>query len=97
MAKRWMAGKAIANIGALKMAAWSVQSLRKRCSSRTRLSFGGAARLGRYFELKVDYRISLCGNSGINYRSEEIPNTSFAMGGYQADIDGAKQIHRTKL
>ncbi len=45
----------------------------------------------RDFELKVDYRISSRGNSGINYRSEEIPNTSFAMRGYQADIDGANK------
>lgn len=45
----------------------------------------------RDFELKVDYRISSRGNSGINYRSEEIPNTHFAMRGYQADIDGANK------
>jgi len=41
------------------------------------------------FELKVDYRISAGGNSGINYRSEEIPDLPFALKGYQADIDGA--------
>ena len=41
--------------------------------------------------MKVDYRISSRGNSGINYRSEEIPNTSFAMRGYQSDIDGANK------
>jgi hypothetical protein len=40
------------------------------------------------FELKADYRITDRGNSGINYRSVMIPNTSFAMRGYQADIDG---------
>ena len=45
----------------------------------------------RDFELKVDYRITSRGNSGINYRSEEIPNTSFAMRGYQSDIDGANK------
>jgi hypothetical protein len=45
----------------------------------------------RDFELKVEYRISSHGNSGINYRSEEIPDTHFAMRGYQADIDGANK------
>ena len=41
------------------------------------------------FELKVQYRISLQGNSGVNYRSEEVPGKPFALRGYQADIDGA--------
>ena len=40
------------------------------------------------FELKVDYRITTTGNSGINYRSVEVPNTPFALRGYQCDIDG---------
>jgi hypothetical protein len=49
------------------------------------------------FELKVDYRLSGAGawggNSGINYRSEVVPDpvtpaNKFAMKGYQADIDG---------
>lgn len=40
------------------------------------------------FELKVSYRISADGNSGINYRSEELPNIKYALKGYQADIDG---------
>jgi hypothetical protein len=40
------------------------------------------------FELKVDYRITAAGNSGINYRSVEIPDTPFALRGYQCDIDG---------
>ncbi len=43
------------------------------------------------FELKVDYRITEGGNSGINYRSEEIPDLPLAMKGYQADIDGANK------
>ena len=42
----------------------------------------------RDFELKVDYRISARGNSGINYRSVELPDLKWAMRGYQADIDG---------
>jgi hypothetical protein len=45
------------------------------------------------FELKVDYRITGGGNSGINYRSVVVPDAvtpanRFAMRGYQADIDG---------
>jgi len=40
------------------------------------------------FELKLSYRISKLGNSGINYRSELIKNKPFALRGYQADIDG---------
>jgi hypothetical protein len=42
----------------------------------------------RDFELKVQYRVSPKGNSGINYRSVEIPGQPWAMRGYQADIDG---------
>jgi Domain of Unknown Function (DUF1080) len=45
------------------------------------------------FELKVDYRITAGGNSGINYRSVVVPDkvtptNKFAMRGYQCDIDG---------
>ncbi len=40
------------------------------------------------FELKVDYRVSALGNSGINYRSVLLDSTPFALKGYQADIDG---------
>src|SRR5712692_4837219 len=40
------------------------------------------------FELKVEYRISAAGNSGINYRSIEVPGQKWVMTGYQADIDG---------
>ncbi len=47
----------------------------------------------RDFELKVDYRITPSGNSGINYRSVTVadkvtPANQFAMRGYQCDIDG---------
>lgn len=41
------------------------------------------------FELKVEYRVSPAGNSGINYRSKEITEPAFALQGYQCDIDGA--------
>lgn len=45
------------------------------------------------FELKVDFRITSAGNSGINYRSVVVPDkvtpeNRFAMRGYQLDIDG---------
>jgi hypothetical protein len=44
------------------------------------------------FELKVEYRISAKGNSGINYRSSMATNFGpWAMKGYQADIDGRNQ------
>jgi hypothetical protein len=40
------------------------------------------------FELKMEYRITPEGNSGINYRSEKLQDVPFALKGYQADIDG---------
>ncbi len=40
------------------------------------------------FELKLEYRVSGSGNSGVNYRSEKIENLPFALRGYQSDIDG---------
>lgn len=40
------------------------------------------------FELKVEYRLSAAGNSGINYRSGEIAEPKFALKGYQCDLDG---------
>lgn len=45
------------------------------------------------FELKLEYRISALGNSGVNYRSAVVPDrvtpaNKFAMRGYQCDIDG---------
>jgi hypothetical protein len=43
------------------------------------------------FELKVEYRVSEKGNSGINYRSVEVEDTPFALRGYQLDIDGANK------
>lgn len=45
----------------------------------------------RDFELKLEYRVSDRGNSGINYRSEEIAGQRFALRGYQADIDGQQR------
>jgi hypothetical protein len=48
------------------------------------------------FELKLDYRITEEGNSGINYRSVIVadpvtPDNKFAMRGYQYDLDGRKR------
>jgi hypothetical protein len=48
------------------------------------------------FELKLEYRVTPEGNSGINYRSAIVPDpvtpaNQFAMRGYQCDIDGRKR------
>ena len=40
------------------------------------------------FELKVEYRVSDRGNSGLNYRSIELTDVKWSLAGYQADIDG---------
>jgi hypothetical protein len=50
----------------------------------------------RDFELKLDYRITPDGNSGISYRSAIVPDTvtpgnRFAMRGSQCDLDGRKR------
>jgi hypothetical protein len=50
----------------------------------------------RDFELKLEYRITPEGNSGVNYRSTVVPDTvtpanRFAMRGYQCDLDGRKR------
>jgi hypothetical protein len=41
------------------------------------------------FELKVEYRITAQGNSGINYRSVELTDAKWSLAGYQDDIDGS--------
>jgi len=41
------------------------------------------------FEIRVEYKISAEGNSGINYRSEKIEDLPNALRGYQADLNGA--------
>lgn len=43
------------------------------------------------FELTCDFKITKAGNSGINYRSVELPDIPHALKGYQADIDGANR------
>lgn len=43
------------------------------------------------FELKGEFNITEKGNSGINYRSEQLSDIPFALKGYQADIDGANR------
>lgn len=40
------------------------------------------------FELKGEFNITKDGNSGINYRSDQLTDVPFALRGYQADIDG---------
>ncbi|TDE12861.1 3-keto-disaccharide hydrolase [Dyadobacter psychrotolerans] len=41
------------------------------------------------FELKGSFKITEKGNSGINYRSEQLTDIPNALRGYQLDIDGA--------
>lgn len=41
------------------------------------------------FELTMEFKITKAGNSGMNYRSGELPAIPHALKGYQADIDGA--------
>lgn len=43
------------------------------------------------FELKLEYRVTAQGNSGINYRSTEVEGQPWAMKGYQLDIDGVNR------
>jgi hypothetical protein len=48
------------------------------------------------FDLRLEYRITPEGNSGINYRSTIVPDAvtpanKFAMRGYQFDVDGRKR------
>jgi hypothetical protein len=45
----------------------------------------------RDFDLKVDFRVSPRGNSGINYRSERMKIGPYVLRGYQADLDGPKK------
>ena len=43
------------------------------------------------FELTLEVKIAKAGNSGINYRSEQLTDVPHALKGYQADIDGANR------
>jgi len=40
------------------------------------------------FELVGQFKITEAGNSGINYRSDQLTDVPYALRGYQADIDG---------
>lgn len=40
------------------------------------------------FELRGQFKITEAGNSGINYRSDQLTDVPYALRGYQADIDG---------
>lgn len=42
------------------------------------------------FELKGEFKITEAGNSGINYRSDQLTDIPYALRGYQADIDGKR-------
>ncbi len=41
------------------------------------------------FEIKLEFKITKSGNSGVNYRSSLLTDVPHALRGYQADIDGA--------
>jgi hypothetical protein len=43
------------------------------------------------FELTADFKL-IGGNSGIQYRSFEVPGSKWVVGGYQADMDGADKF-----
>ena len=43
------------------------------------------------FDLVADFKL-IGGNSGIQYRSFEVPNHRCVVGGYQADMDGKDQF-----
>ena len=43
------------------------------------------------FEIKLEFKITQSGNSGINYRSVLFTDVAHALKGYQADIDGANR------
>jgi len=43
------------------------------------------------FEIKLEFKITKSGNSGINYRSSLLTDIPHALKGYQADIDGANR------
>jgi hypothetical protein len=43
------------------------------------------------FEIKVEFKVSDHGNSGINYRSELIEGQPFGVRGYQADLNGTRE------
>ena len=52
------------------------------------------------FELKLQYRLTGAdtGNSGIQYRSVELPDVAkWVLKGYQADIDAQQQLYRPDL
>ena len=44
------------------------------------------------FELKLEYRVSAGGNSGVQYRSTEVTDARWVMSGYQWDIDGPNWV-----
>lgn len=47
------------------------------------------------FELKVEYRVSGEGNSGLSYRNIQLADAAWSLSGYQADIDGRFHEKRT--
>lgn len=62
----------------------------KEIRENTFIIYKGGADKGmmKDFELKLDYKITDRGNSGINYRSSIVEGKPWVMKGYQFDIDG---------
>jgi hypothetical protein len=62
----------------------------KEIKENTFITYRGGAEKGvmKDFEIKLEYKITERGNSGINYRSGMVEGKQFAMKGYQFDIDG---------
>ena len=95
MARRWTAGRAIPTYWRVENGALVGEITPETViKSNTFIIWRGGR--PRDFELKLDYRITPEGNSGINYRSAVVPDTvtpanKFAMRGYQCDIDGRKR------
>ena len=49
------------------------------------------SKVGKVIRHTGGFKITQAGNSGINYRSEELKDIPFALKGYQLDIDGANR------
>lgn len=69
----------------------------KEITENTFITYRGGPEKGviKDFELKMDYKISDRGNSGINYRSSLVEGKQFVLKGYQFDIDGQLKNNAT--
>ena len=88
-AKPWTAGMAIPNSGASKTAPHRPDHQGNSTAQNTFLIWRKSSPAN--FELKAEYKLTGF-NSGIQYRSIELPDIKYAMKGYQADIDGEQMF-----